>query len=247
MSNEQWMSAKSVYIASKTKYAPLWRQMRDEQGIPIIGTWIDEAGAGETSDFADRWRRCIAESSSCDLFILFVEPDDHIKGALVELGVALHAERSVAIVGDCPSVPASLMHHPNITRYASVEEALAHPATRHATERPSARSWPPPSKQTQRRPKMATEEPGVPDPETFDVMPVTPAVARAVETFKAGRELVERLQAAERACEIALLAQLDAERQLTAAEQARDEGPEYFENRIRELELEIERLKAVIP
>jgi len=50
-----------IYIASKSKHAPQWRALRDS-GVPIISTWIDEAGEGETLDWTALWKRCIHEA-----------------------------------------------------------------------------------------------------------------------------------------------------------------------------------------
>lgn len=88
----------SIYIASKTRHAALWRDLRDA-GAPIISTWIDEAGEGESSDLNDLWRRCIAESCSCDTLIVYRESHDVLKGAWVEIGAALASGKPVHAVG----------------------------------------------------------------------------------------------------------------------------------------------------
>jgi len=88
----------SIYIASKTRHAPLWRDLR-AAGAPIISTWIDEAGEGESADLNDLWRRCIVESCSCDTLIVYREPQDVLKGAWVEIGAALASGRPVYAVG----------------------------------------------------------------------------------------------------------------------------------------------------
>src|SRR5271165_2948629 len=36
-----------IYIASRTVHAEKWRRLR-EDGFPIVSTWIDEAGAGQS-------------------------------------------------------------------------------------------------------------------------------------------------------------------------------------------------------
>ena len=87
-----------LYTASKTKHAPMWRRLRDA-GLPIISTWIDEAGVGESADLADLWRRCIAESSSASVLLIYREPEDVLKGAWVELGAALASGVKVFAVG----------------------------------------------------------------------------------------------------------------------------------------------------
>lgn len=76
----------------------MWRKLRDA-GAPIISSWIDEDGPGQTQDFGELWTRIAREVTSADGLILYVEPDDFpLKGALVEVGMALAVERPVYVV-----------------------------------------------------------------------------------------------------------------------------------------------------
>lgn len=77
-----------IYVASKTAHASMWREYRSV-GAPIISTWIDEAGAGETTDFADLWTRCVMEARDALCLVLYRLPGEILKGALVEAGAAL--------------------------------------------------------------------------------------------------------------------------------------------------------------
>jgi len=76
-----------IYIASKTNHAARWRALRSS-GVPVSCTWIDEAGAYETLDWPDLWERCIREAAGADVFILYCEEGEVLKGAFVELGSA---------------------------------------------------------------------------------------------------------------------------------------------------------------
>lgn len=123
----------SFYIASKTKHAARWRALRDvghgmpfPYGVPIVSTWIDEAGEGESTDLSDLWKRCIAEASSAAACVVYVEPGETLKGALVEVGAALASGREVRWVGT--PVSQTLMSHPMVKRFETVEEALGLPA-----------------------------------------------------------------------------------------------------------------------
>lgn len=78
-----------IYIASKVKHAQRWVDLRDVGHAPIVSTWIDEAGEGESGDLADLWRRCIAEASHASALVIYREADEILKGAWVELGAAL--------------------------------------------------------------------------------------------------------------------------------------------------------------
>ena len=114
----------TVYVASKTRLAPIWQDLRDmwrPSGIEIISTWIDEAGEGETSDFPGLWQRCIGESSRADFLIAVHEPGDVWKGAFIEIGSALASGRTVLLVGDPPG---TWMEHYAVRRVPTISHAL---------------------------------------------------------------------------------------------------------------------------
>ncbi len=114
-----------IYTASRTKHAYRWRYLRST-GANIIATWIDEAGEGESPDLADLASRCVREAAECDAVILYVEPDDHIKGALIEVGAALAHGKPVYCVGTCPSISPTFERHPLWRTASSIEEAKNH-------------------------------------------------------------------------------------------------------------------------
>lgn len=107
----------------------MWRRLRAE-GWPISSSWIDEAGAGETKDFAALWRRIVAEIGACDGLVLYAEPSDlPLHGPLVEAGAALAAGKRVAAVLpgiiDPPKALGSWLHHPLVAIVGSLEQARA--------------------------------------------------------------------------------------------------------------------------
>lgn len=109
-----------IYMASKAKHGPRWQALR-ASGVPIISTWIDESGEGETSDWAALWDRCIEEATTCAAMIVYVEPGEVHKGSLVEVGAALHAGVPVFWVGpEYSTAP----RHRNVRRVATLDEAI---------------------------------------------------------------------------------------------------------------------------
>jgi len=89
-----------IYVASRVKHAGMWKAARAE-GAPIISSWIDEAGEGETGDFGELWTRIQREVSGAARLVFFAEVDDFpFKGALVEVGIALQAGIPVYLVLD---------------------------------------------------------------------------------------------------------------------------------------------------
>lgn len=89
-----------IYVASKTKYAGMWRDLRDAEGWGIISTWIDEAEPGQTKNLRELWGRIQNEIERSDALVLYVELIDFpLKGALIEVGIALRSGLPVFVVG----------------------------------------------------------------------------------------------------------------------------------------------------
>ena len=110
-----------IYIASKTKHAQRWRDLR-ASGVPINSTWIDEAGEGASQDLQDLWRRCIAEASGAAAIIVYREPGETLKGGWVELGAAAAHGVPVFAVG---IEEFTIARHKGITHFAWFDAALA--------------------------------------------------------------------------------------------------------------------------
>lgn len=108
-----------IYVASKTIHAHRWIALRDV-GMPIISTWIDEAGPGQTIDWPGLFTRCVTEASGADVLICYSEPGEILKGALVEVGAALAHRVSVLWVGPAQNV----CRHPLVTVLSSLDEAV---------------------------------------------------------------------------------------------------------------------------
>lgn len=89
-----------VYVASRASLPERpaqWRALRDA-GWPIVSTWIDEAGEGETADLGELWERICAEVRASAGVVLHVEQGDFpLKGALIEIGMALGMGKRVGV------------------------------------------------------------------------------------------------------------------------------------------------------
>lgn len=116
-----------IYIASKVKHAKKWVDFRDDR---IISTWIYEAGEGESASYAALARRCLDEIRRCDWFVLYCEPSEILKGALIEVGAALALGKQVRVVGKCDNLSRVFNEHPlfetghNLTSAFSEETIL---------------------------------------------------------------------------------------------------------------------------
>lgn len=110
-----------IYVASKTRHAALWRELR-AGGLPIVSTWIDEAGPGESVSSADLWRRCVNEASGADALIAYALPSETAKGSLVEIGAALGA--SVPVLAFGFDAEQTFQNHPLVWVCQSLDAAI---------------------------------------------------------------------------------------------------------------------------
>jgi hypothetical protein len=127
-------SSNGIYVASRASVPErpqMWRNLRDHAGYDIVSTWIDEAGPGETESMADLWWRVASEIASCDRLVLYVEPDDFpLKGALVEIGIAIGCGKPVYVVAPGVKLDASYrpigswLCHPGVTQVSDLTFAL---------------------------------------------------------------------------------------------------------------------------
>ena len=112
-----------VYVASKTRLAPMWQGKRLEwgrRGITISSTWIDEAGPGE-SDMTQLWPRIVREVRDSHFLIACHEEGDAWKGAYAEIGMALMIGIPIYFVGR----PQGTLHlHPAVSDVESVDAAV---------------------------------------------------------------------------------------------------------------------------
>lgn len=113
---------RGIYIASKTYHADRWRFLRDKVGEPIVSTWIDEAGEGQTADFHDLWQRCLSEAANCGILIAYREKDEIFKGGWVEIGAALSAGVPVYAVG---LEDFTIAKYRGITHFPDMKSAVA--------------------------------------------------------------------------------------------------------------------------
>lgn len=128
------MTGPLVYVASRASVPErpaMWRTRR-VLGWRISSSWIDEAGEGETADFGELWTRIEREIRRSDGLILYAEPCDFpLKGALIEVGLALAMEKPVAVVlgGGLLLEPRSLrpmgswVAHPRCRVFNDLDEA----------------------------------------------------------------------------------------------------------------------------
>jgi hypothetical protein len=110
-----------IYIASKAKYASRWRELR-ASGVPIISSWIDWDEPKTTDGWRQLWELCVSEAAAADVLILYEEPGDVLKGALVETGICIGAGNRVYFAGERGRH--SIVNHPRVTVFGTIEDAV---------------------------------------------------------------------------------------------------------------------------
>jgi len=119
-----------VYIASKLKHAGKFKVLREQwcPEIDLHARWFDQAtielDGPELSphDFHIFWLVDEEDVRIADALILYAEPGDHVRGALVETGIAIALGKLVIVVGDHPDY-GTWQHHPTVTRAVDMEHA----------------------------------------------------------------------------------------------------------------------------
>lgn len=124
------------YVASRSSLRDrmhMWRAFR-AAGNAVTSTWIDADVHNDQSDawHAEMWEKIGAEVAACDALIFYAELDDFpMKGALVEIGMALALKKRVLAV--LPGVTlepktyrpvGSWVCHPLVSVVTSLEEAM---------------------------------------------------------------------------------------------------------------------------
>ena len=118
-----------VYIASKLKHAGRWSKLRTElraEGIDLHARWIDQSAHEDSAmpeDFKMFWMVDHEDVKNCDALIVYGEPGESLKGALIETGIGIALGRLTFVVGECESF-GTWTHHPFVTRAATLEFAL---------------------------------------------------------------------------------------------------------------------------
>ncbi len=87
----------AVYVSSKVRHADTWWRYQ-RNGTNIISSWIQEE-VPEEIDFERLWAVIELEVPAADVLVLYAMPEDFpLLGALIEVGMALAANKPVIVV-----------------------------------------------------------------------------------------------------------------------------------------------------
>ena len=116
---------KRVYFASKLKHRAKWRALKDMR-VHAHARWLrhNEIGTPDTPEFASRfWVEDHEDVAAADYVIVYAEQGEHLRGALVEAGIAIALDVPVLVIGDHPDF-GTWQHHPSVTRCATLDDAF---------------------------------------------------------------------------------------------------------------------------
>ena len=116
-----------VYFASKLKHAEKWREICAENSHLIAhARWLKHNVLGTPDDqlqAREFWLQDEQDVRDADCVIVYAEPEDHLRGALVEAGIAIATGVPVIVVGDHPDY-GTWRHHPGVVGFATLDAAI---------------------------------------------------------------------------------------------------------------------------
>lgn len=118
-----------VYTASKMRHAARWRELcASTPHVQFHARWLKHTAIGtpDTPEHAvEFWLQDEQDVKHADAVMLYAEGDEHLRGALVEAGMAIAYGVPVIVVGK-HSDYGTWQHHPGVTRVEDLTEALAY-------------------------------------------------------------------------------------------------------------------------
>jgi len=115
-----------VYTASKLDQAQRWKDLAKEWiEVEFTARWVSHH-AGTTPDhecFAKVfWQHDVEDVLAADVVLVFAEPHEHLRGALVEAGMAIAFGLQVIVVGTHQDY-GTWQYHPAVHRVPDLDYA----------------------------------------------------------------------------------------------------------------------------
>ena len=115
-----------VYTASKLGHAPRWRALLKEwPEVAFTARWPHKhVGAVPDEAVFARvfWEQDLEDVSRAGGVLVYAEPGDHLRGALVEAGMALALGKWVIVVGEHEDY-GTWQYHPLVYRVSDLDQA----------------------------------------------------------------------------------------------------------------------------
>ena len=117
-----------VYTASKLSTAQMWRELHAAwPHVYFHARWLkhNAIGTPDLQAYAGRfWKEDEIDVRQADALLLYGLPGEHLRGALVEAGMAIAFQVPVIVVGEHPDY-GTWQYHPGVHRVADLNAACA--------------------------------------------------------------------------------------------------------------------------
>jgi nucleoside 2-deoxyribosyltransferase len=118
-----------VYTASKLKHAAMWKALcAATPHMQCHARWLKHStlGTPDTAEHASEfWLQDEQDVRDADAVLVYAEGEDHLRGALIEDGIAIACDVPVIVVGNHADY-GTWQHHPGVTKVADLASALLH-------------------------------------------------------------------------------------------------------------------------
>ena len=112
-----------VYTASKLTKGEMWRRLHEEwPEVFFHARWLKHnvIGTEDSPRNAKRfWIEDEEDVQHADIILVYAEPDDHLKGALVEVGMGIAYGKRIAVIGEHPDY-STWQYHPRVEHYPTL-------------------------------------------------------------------------------------------------------------------------------
>jgi hypothetical protein len=115
-----------VYTASKITTAPLWRELSKQwPHVMFHARWLkhNEIGTPDLKEYAGRfWQEDEQDVKCADAVLVYAKEGEHLRGALVEGGMAIAFKIPVIVIGEHTDY-GTWQYHPCVERVKTLDEA----------------------------------------------------------------------------------------------------------------------------
>lgn len=118
-----------VYTASKLRHGSKWRALcHVTRHVQFHARWLKHNLIGTPDDpevAKEFWLEDEQDVRDADAVIVYAEEGDHLRGALVEAGIAIACGVPVIVIGDHPDY-GTWQYHPGVIRAPDIDKALVY-------------------------------------------------------------------------------------------------------------------------
>ena len=114
-----------VYTASKLHHRERWRSLRSQwPDVTFTARWpdLDKDIPSSSDEARSNWLKDEEDVRRADVVMVYAEDGDHLRGALIEAGMAIALGKTVMVVGEHPDF-GTWRHHPRVVHASDLDHA----------------------------------------------------------------------------------------------------------------------------